>query len=225
MEHIEFGTRERALLLTLMTLGGSASNPELKEHLKDTLDGEPRRRMNELGLVTSVKQRAFHHELTEAGWAWCVGELSASAPSRAGSLGRSLYCVLPMIRDFLNRADISLAEFAVARGVVPPASSEGEVAPVHGSRDADEADLETRIRGAYWSLAKAPQDWVLLTAVRSLLGNAPRAEVDAVLKRMERLSDVHIAPEADQKTLTETDREAAVRIGGTSKHLLSIEAR
>ena len=76
MTHNEFGTRERALLLALMALGGSASNAELKETANDTLNGEPRRRMNNLGLVTSVKQRAFHHELTEAGWGgWLVVHL------------------------------------------------------------------------------------------------------------------------------------------------------
>ncbi|MEO5875993.1 MAG: hypothetical protein ABIS86_18695 [Streptosporangiaceae bacterium] len=211
MAHIEFGTRERSLLLALMALGGSASNPELREQFGDVLDGVPRRRMNDAGLVDSSRPaRAFHHELTEAGWAWCVEELSATPPARSGSLGRALYCVLPMIRSYLDHADVSLADFVTRRAV--PAT------------DAH-ADLETRIREAYWSVADKPQDWVLLTEVRPLLGDAARAEVDSVLRQLERLPGVHLAPEADQKTLTGADRDAAVRIGGADQHLLSIEAR
>ncbi|MFC0042709.1 hypothetical protein [Actinomadura rayongensis] len=208
MTHDEFGTRERALLIALMALGGSASNPELREAFGDALDGAPRRRMNDLGLVESVKERSFRHELTDKGWAWCAEELSAVAPPRAGSLGRALFCVLGALRNSLDDMQLSLGEFIVRNNAAPAGD-----------------DLETRIREAYWSLAKEPQDWVLLTAVRPLLGAAARADVDAVLSRMGRLPDVNFAPEADQKTLTDEDRAAALRIGGKDKHLLSIEAR
>ncbi|WP_019630420.1 hypothetical protein [Actinomadura atramentaria] len=207
MAHTEFGTPERALLVALMALGGSASNPELRDAFGAALDGAARRRMNGLGLVASEKRgRAYHHELTEDGWAWCVAELSAAAPPRAGSLGRALYLLLPALRDALRRSGTSLGEFLVR----------AEPEPV---------DLEAGIRDAYRRLARRPQDWVLLTAVRPLLGDAPRAEVDDVLRRMERLPDVNLAPEANQRTLTAADRAAAVRVGGTDKHLLSIEAR
>ena len=42
---------------------------------------------------------------------------------------------------------------------------------------------------------------------------------------MERLPDVHLVPEADQKLLTSAERAAAVAIGGTFKHLLAMEYR
>src|SRR5690606_428763 len=92
MVNVALTPRERALMLALMTLGGSASNPELDRRLGDTLDGAPRRRLNSSGLVTSEKQgRAYHHTLTEDGWAWCVAELSGTAPARGGaSLARAL---------------------------------------------------------------------------------------------------------------------------------------
>ncbi|MFI7617147.1 hypothetical protein ACIBP6_38560 [Nonomuraea terrae] len=210
MENTAFATRERALLLGLMTLGGSASNPDLKAHIGYALDGAARTRMNKLGLVASDKPgRAYHHTLTEDGWAWCVEELSGTAPAKTGSLGRTLYQVLDLLRGYLDASDLSLAEFVVkARGDETP-----------------QDDLTQAIRDAYWRLAREPQDWVLLTRLRPCLGDAPRAEVDEALRRMERLPDVHLAPEADQKTLTGADREAAVLVSGIRKHLLAIEAR
>lgn len=212
MGNTAFGTKERALLLSLMTLGGSASNPELREHIGYALDGRARRQMNELRLVESSKEgRAFYHVLTDAGWAWCATELTGSAPVRSGSLGRTLYGVLAMINGYLDAADLSLGEFVVA--------ARASVA------EAEPPDLMALIRDSYWRLAREPQDWVLLTRLRPLLGDVPRDAVDGVLRRMERLPDVHLAPEADQKTLTEDDRRAAVRVGGVSKHLLAIEAR
>jgi hypothetical protein len=206
METTAFKTRERALLLGLMTLGGSASNPELRKHLGDVLDGEPRRLVNKLGLVTSeMPGRAYHHTLTEAGWTWCVAELAGSAPERGGSLGRTLYGVLGMIKGYLDATDLSLGEFVV-KAVTPD-------------------DLTKAIRDAYWHLAREPQDWVLLSGLRAQLGDASREKVDEALRQLERLPDVHLVPEADQKALTDQDREAAVLVGGVSKHLLAIEAR
>ncbi len=217
MGHLAFGTPERAVLLALMALGGSASNPELRERFGATLDGARRRRMADLGLVKGEKRQrgAYHFELTEAGWAWCAEELSEAPPERAGSLGRALYCVLPLIQRYLDRTDLSLGEFAAA----DPAD------PADPAERSEGGDVEALIRTAYWKLASRPQEWVRLTDVRPLLEGAPRAEVDAVLKRMEQAPDVHLAPEADQKTLTDTDREAAVRVGGKDQHLLAIEAR
>src|SRR5437868_2719685 len=211
MENTPFKARERALLLGLMTLGGSASNPELRAHIGDALDGEPRRRANGLGLVTSqMAGRSFHHKLTEDGWTWCVVELAGPAPENSGPLGRTLYGVLGIIKGYLDATDMSLTDF---------------VDKAAGSDIAITEDLDQAIRDAYWKLAREPQDWVLLTRLRAQLGDAPREKVDEALRRMEQLQDVHLVPEADQKSLTDQDRKAAVVVGGVSKHLLAVEAR
>ena len=116
MNTTAFGTRERASLLGLMTLGGSASNSELEEHIGHPLDGPARRRVNGLGLVVSDRQgRSYQHTLTDDGWAWCVDELSGTAPARGGTLGRTLYRVLGLLRNYLDATDLSLAEAAEAR--------------------------------------------------------------------------------------------------------------
>ncbi|GAB3277794.1 hypothetical protein GCM10027589_03710 [Actinocorallia lasiicapitis] len=209
MDKNTFGTRERSLLLALMALGGTASNPELRALIGDAIDGAPRRRFNELHLVRSEKEgRAFRHELTDEGWAWCAAELSGIAPDRGGSLGKALYVVLELLRDYLDAADLSLGDLVLT---------------ARGPRE--EADLPALIRDAYWQVAAKPREWVLLTRLRPLLTAVPRTEIDDALRVMEQLPDVHLVPEADQKTLLDEDREAAVSVGGVKKHLLAIEAR
>jgi hypothetical protein len=91
-------------------------------------------------------------------------------------------------------------------------------------RKGAEVTAESRIRAAYWLLAREPQDLVPLAALRAHLAEVPREEVDAALAEMERHSDAHLVPQADRKRLTEDDRAAAVRIGGVDKHLLIIDA-
>jgi hypothetical protein len=86
---------------------------------------------------------------------------------------------------------------------------------------ADE-EIETAVRTAYTKLAAEPGDWVRLATARPLLGNAPRSDVDRVLRRMAGQPDVRIAPDEDQKSLTGADRQAAVRIGDHDCHLLLI---
>ena len=299
MENTTFGTRERALLLGLMTLGGEASNPELRDHIGDALDGAARRKALSLGLVEGEKRgRSFHHKLTDKGWAWCVAELSNTPPARGGSFARTLYAVLATLDGYLDATDLSLGEFittalkataaplpadpeaddtlgalaaggadvaassssglaalafdasaasgtdlaastatvgtatvsAATVGTVASTAAVGAVASTAAMGTAGTAtqgagtDLAGLVRDAYWRLAREPQDWVSLTRLRPLLGNASRQEVDETLRRMERLPDVHLVPEADQKTLTGDDRAAAVLVGGVSKHLLAIEA-
>lgn len=205
---MELGTVGRTLLLGLMSSGGSASNPELRDRFGSPLDGKLRLLANAKGLVESEKRgRAYHHTLTDDGWAWCVAELSAAPPGNAGSFGRALYAVLGLLNGYLAAADLSLAEFVTA------AQSRGTA-----------GDLTVAIRDAYGKLAREPQEWVLLTGLRPLLGDTPREEVDEALRLMERQPGVHLVPQADQKTLTDEDRVAAVTIGGVAKHLLAIEA-
>jgi hypothetical protein len=172
------------------------------------LDGAPRRRLAELKLITSDPvgpRRSYIHELTDAGWRWCADELSAPRPDRAGSLGNALYLLLRGIRDHLDRTDQTLADIFGTPAAPPPA-----------------ADVEGRVRAAYSALATAPSDWVSLTDVRARLSDLPRDAVDGALIRLERDPSVYIAPDEDQKALTDADRAAAIRIGGKDKHLLAI---
>ncbi|MEU8364966.1 helix-turn-helix domain-containing protein [Nonomuraea sp. NPDC048882] len=89
------------------------------------------------------------------------------------------------------------------------------------SHPGDTADkrIEAQIRAAYDRLARRPGAWVGLADVRALV-DAPRDQVDAVLRRLERRPDVNMVPESNQKTLRPEDRAAAIHIGAQDKHLL-----
>jgi hypothetical protein len=199
-------SRDRVVLMALMALNEEVSNAVLKERVGFTLEGAARRRLNDLGLVTSTKRgHPLWHELTDKGWAWCWDEMAQQAPARSDSGTRGLYAVLAGLRRYLERADLRLSD-------VFGLPARGEDQP-----------LADRIRSAYRRLAVEPGDWVSLTDVRRLLDGADRTEVDESLRRLEREPDVHLVPETDQRRLTPADRESAIRIGGKDKHLLKVD--
>jgi hypothetical protein len=208
---------EITILLLLMAEAREISNPELKERYQRTLDGNERRRLNELKLVESWKEgRPYVHVLTDAGWARCAEEIRAGSPPRgARPADRTLFGVLANMPRGLDRHGLSLADFFARDADVAPATEAAQPAPPGRS-------IEDRVRDAYQQLAKEPAAWVSLTRLRSLVDDVPKAELDAVLVRMNRMPDVIFVPESNQKTLTRADREAAVRIGDQDKHLLSI---
>lgn len=202
----ELGIKQRAALLTLMAEAREVSNNELAELAGFRLDGDERRGLNALGLVTSAQPRRnlpYNHKLTDAGWAWCVSELTAGAPPRAQSAGGALYAVLGSLARFLERSGLRLHEVFEA----------GELA------------IDVRVRAAYAKLAPEPRAWVGLAALRDALDGESRAEVDQALHRLNRAADVNIIPESNQKVLTQEDRAAAIRIGGEDRHLVAIGAR
>jgi hypothetical protein len=210
------GTKERAALLGLMAEAREVSNPEFRKIVGFALDGKERRRLNERGLVTSERRgRSFAHELTEAGWSWCRQELTASPPPRPGYLGGACYALLANVARFLDRADLRLADvFSRTDEPIWPAPSTPPVTP--------DGDVEGRIRAAYRQLAREPRDWVRLAELRPLVG-AAREEVDTALRQLNRSHRASIIPEQNQRVLTPADEDAAVRIGGENKHLISIE--
>ncbi|MEU8247731.1 hypothetical protein [Nonomuraea sp. NPDC048916] len=203
---------EFTALVVLAVEAREISNSELKERRGLTIDGRKRLRLNELKLVDSWKQgRVFVHVLTDSGWARLAEDLRTGAvPAFTGSSGVLARALLGWLPGFLEHTDQRLAD--VFQPHFQP----------HETPAAQPYDLESRIRAAYGELAASPGAWVSLTRLRPLLGDAPRREVDEALVRMERLADVNLVPESNQKTLTAQDREAAVNIGDQDKHLLWI---
>ena len=61
-----------------------------------------------------------------------------------------------------------------------------------------------------------------LARLRPLFADVDRRVFDEALRRLNRQADVNIVPESNQKTLTAEQIEAAVDVGGRSKHLLAI---
>jgi hypothetical protein len=244
---------EISALVVLMVEANEVSNPELKERYGLTLDGKARRHLNELKLVDSWKDgRAFAHVLTDLGWARLTEELHAGTiPALPGSAGAMARALLIGLQRFMARTDHRLADVFQPHadsdaGASSVSAAEPEVSTADPEVDIEmpapvavavspaatatpepksASDVEARIRAAYDELAREPGTWVSLTKIRPLLGDVTRTEVDDVLTLMNRMLDVNIVPESNQKTLSQQDRDAAVTIGDQDKHFLSIEAR
>ncbi|MFE5565932.1 hypothetical protein ACFQ68_13180 [Amycolatopsis japonica] len=77
------------------------------------------------------------------------------------------------------------------------------------------------VRDTIADLAPQPGGWVSLRRLRAALPAVPRETMDAVLREIDRHYGV-IAPEDNQKVLTDADRAAAIRIGGQDKHLVAL---
>lgn len=203
----KLNANQRWALFNLMARNGEASNPELKEAVQLTLTGKDRTGLVDLKLIESEKEgRSFRHSLTEDGWKWLDAELSAQAPDGSNPAGRTMYEILHMVRRLLDNSDTTLIE----------ASQTATAAP-------EPVDLADRIQLAYRKLAERPGAWVNLTDVRAQLPPADRADVDNALIELNRSPRVHVLPAANQKVLTQADREAAVRISGEDKHQIAIE--
>ncbi|UBU09856.1 hypothetical protein [Nonomuraea gerenzanensis] len=232
MPHNGLSLPDFSAMVVLAVEAREISNTELKQRHRLTIDGQKRHRLNALKLVESRKPgRVFLHVLTDAGWARLAEDLrTGNIPPQTGSSGAMARALLDWLPRYMRRTDQSLAE------VFQPDDESGETddlpagdlpagdLPAGGLPAGDPAagDLESRVRGAYAELAASPGTWVGLAGLREQLADVPRAQVDETLTRMERLPDVNLVPESNQKTLTPADREAAVLIGGQRKHLLWI---
>ena len=193
-------------LLTLMAVAREIDNTELEEVTGIRITGDVRRRLNDLGLVTSTRagNKPYVHDLTDKGWVRCRAEFSAERPARPGYYGYAFFAVLNGLDRFLNREDRQLAD------VFQPKVDDGP-------------DVETQIRTAYRKLAPRPGDWVHLAKLRPLLNGTSDADVDGVLKALGRKQEITLAPNPDRKGVTAEDRAAAVRIGGDENHMIAIE--
>ncbi|HEX2134081.1 MAG TPA: hypothetical protein VHH15_21270 [Actinophytocola sp.] len=197
----KLGAKQRAVMFVLMAEARALSNPEMDDLCGLRLDGKERVRLNEMGLVDSTKQgRAFVHELTERGGQWCHDELTAGRPrGENASLVKAFYVVLANLRPYLDHAEVGLADLFHVESV------------------------EDRVRAAYDRLAGEPGDYVRLTELRRGLNGMPRDEVDDVLRELNRTRRAVLVSEDAQESLTQADRDAALRIGNQENHLIAIE--
>ena len=191
------------------------SNTGLRDEFGFTIDKKVRDRLVGSGLITARKSKelrgAFVHELTDAGWRQCREELAAEPPKGAQKGYRLLYGLAHNVDFFLTTASLKMADFFMPQGAV-------EVPAARPAVDPDKA-----LRDAYDSLASRPGAWVNLTRLRDALPHLSRDEVDEALLRLDLEPWAYLIPEANQKMLSETDRDAAIHVGGEDKHLLSIE--
>jgi hypothetical protein len=208
MQGEDLSVKERAVLFALMGEAREVSNSELAERAGFRLDGKERRRLNDRKLVDSRKVvRTYAHELADAGWDWCATHLSEVPQSRASSMEGALYAVLGGLARYLEYSKQSLADVFEQRDPEAPAKP---------------GDIEEFIRAAYLRLASEPGKFVKLRELRAELTDVPRSEVDSSLEAMYRAQQVNLVPQSNQQALMQADRESALRIGGETKHMLSI---
>lgn len=86
--------------------------------------------------------------------------------------------------------------------------------------------LATRVLDVYRRLAGQSRgtDLVALTRLRDQLGDVSRAELDSVLKALDRARVIHLEPDPNRKTFTPEVRESALRVGGEAKHFVRLGA-
>ncbi|MDG4827470.1 hypothetical protein O7635_36980 [Asanoa sp. WMMD1127] len=193
----------RCMLVVLMAEARELPNARIADRGLD-LKKEYRERLVRRGWISVRKEgRGISLELTEAGWAEAIAQLSADPPAGGGAGGAALYTVLNRLGGFLDRSDMAAAEFFA------PAA-------------AGSVEIDVRIRKAYAEIARTAGEMVSLADLRPRLAGAERGDVDAALVALSGAPDVRIIPESNQKTLTAAQREAAVRIGNQERHLIAI---
>ncbi len=200
---------ESATLIALMAEARPMLNTELVDAYGINVDKQRRDKLNRLQLVHSEKSgRTYSHVLDDKGWTRVQEDLDVSSP-KARAVGGALAALHLNLRNrVLPRiGHHNLAEMFSRTDIAPPEAP---------------TNLEVRLRNAYVALAAEPRAWVALARLRPFFGDVPRVEVDAALRGLSQAPDVNLAPEENQKSLTEADRAAAIYLGGQDKHLLAI---
>ncbi|MFC8527753.1 hypothetical protein [Nocardia sp. NPDC057227] len=191
---------QRCVLLVLLAEARELTNAELYGLAGLRLEKPQREQLNERGLIASTKVgRTYAHELTDRGAVWCAEEMTGPRPARSGPAGGALYAVLNGLRRHLDGSGQVVAE------IFRP-------------------DVPSRVVAAYAAVAKGTENPIRLAVLRERLTDVSRAEFDGAVERLAGRPGVHVHGEADQKTLTDRDHDAAVVLGGTARHVLTIEA-
>ncbi|MGY3515080.1 hypothetical protein ACVMYR_02055 [Micromonospora sp. PTRAS2] len=206
---------ESAILVVLMAEAREVLNTELRERYHLDVRKPQRDKLTRLHYVASRKSGSTYAlQLDDKGWVRMQSDLDFALRG-ASALGAALTALQANLRDrVLARSGCAtLAElFAVTdvRASAPTAAADPAGA------------LTARVVSAYRALADAPGAWVSLRRLRPFFADVPREDLDEALRRLSRSEGVAIAPESNQKTLTEVDIAAALRLGGQDNHLLAI---
>ncbi|ORI23246.1 hypothetical protein BJI47_08750 [Rhodococcus sp. 1168] len=188
----------RPLKLTELRVLGS----ELSAKSRDKLLGAELIGVEKVG-------RGIVVDLTDKGWARGSQEFGAPAPSQASrSGGKTLYTLLRAMRRYFDRVGIEPNEVFL---------------PATADTAQKGADPENLVRDSYHRLASDPRAWVSLTRLREALRTMDRSVLDAALSSLYRAQEINLIPEANQATLTDADRTAALHIGGQSRHMMKID--
>lgn len=207
MSDVAFSVPEFNLLLALVHLRGSGTTADFKPAFDfDKVETTAQRGLTERELIVIDRGvRPFVYELTDAGWLAARQLLSAPAPAKVSPrTARILWAVIGDFAAHMDRTGTELADIYPAR--IQHSTAE-------------------RIVEVYHKLVESPADWLPLATLREHLEDQDREAVDKALTEMYTDRAIQLIAEANQKTLTSADREAAIWLGGEYRHLVAIEVR
>lgn len=94
------------------------------------------------------------------------------------------------------------------------------------SSDSSSATGASIVRAAYEAAVTAPGPWVRLPAIRDEMaarGLTRRDQQDAAIMDFAMQKDARVIPVANLKSLSQADRNAAIKLGGELKHAIMVE--
>jgi hypothetical protein len=209
----ELTPAENAILIVLMAEAREVLNTELKTVYGLDVRKPSRDKLGRLHLVSNRKSGpTYALQLDDKGWVQAQEELNFRSNGSTAQAA-AVSALTNALRDrVLERSGCkSLSELFALNDVRGPASAPDQ-----------EQILRTRILNAYDALTDEPGGWVSLTRLRPFFGDVSRAAMDDALRKVSREPGVTLAPQSNQKMLTDADHDAALHIGGQDKHVLSI---
>jgi len=207
----ELTAADYAILILLKAEGRELSNTDMNKLYQVRLVSPAYEKLNAAGYVVSeTKHRPYRHTLTKEGAKLLADPLGIEEDRAEEKEKRS-------VREKQLWAAVVAQQNQIVRLL---AKGNG-----NAKRVEEPAELPDRIRAAYAELASAPGKWVNLTALRPLLGDVSKAELDKALRRMLDAPDVRLEPEPFGHRVGAEERAAAVSIGGEDRHKMAIGLR
>ena len=215
---VDLGTSARQALIALMVSVTKVSNPDLRKTYRTEIDKATRAELTDAKLITWEKgaRGAIFHELTDKGWRRARNEFLLPPPERVTGAWLLHYATLRHLALLMKRNDYELADIF----------AEPDFGPVEvelGSATTETAaPVGERVRGAYFDLAENPGDLVALSLLRARLADVTRADLDHILREMDRRREIHLDPDPSRNSLPQHALDAAIVVGGEEKHLITI---
>lgn len=201
-----------AYLVILKAEGGELSNTEMDHIYEVRLKSPDYEKLNAEGyVVTGTKSRPYRHAITDKGLRALKAPLVIEQGRVPEGDRRS-----PRERQLFWAGMVAQQKLLIGRHVAESSAVPEAEEPV---------DLDGRIRRVYTELAGTPGKWVSLTALRPLIGDVSKSELDKALVAMLDSPDVRLEPEPFGHRIGVEERQAAVHIGGEDRHKLAIGLR
>jgi DNA-binding MarR family transcriptional regulator len=200
---------ERMALFALLSPSLRVAIADVRHRLGVVISDKIRDSLERRGLAVVVRGRLIRLELTEEGWRVAEDELSRPGKADDHPLLRLLHHHWSQVLGTLRARGLGLVDmFAEAHGRAV------ETAPKTKPKT-----VGARVIDAYDELVLTPGGWVGLARLRDHMSDVDKPELDGVLSALFRDGRIKLIAEVNQKTLTDHDRAAALRVLGDDKHL------